>query len=132
LEPVALFAEIICPVGDVSWDWRNLTSGQVFGHNSNPVTLDALLTKTTWFEFTVSDNLTGTGETARTEVVVLVPAVPGYTDPNGDGCNSVEDLLILLENWLQIFQNNDDPNADGRFDMRDLLYINIGPTNCGP
>ena len=128
LEPVWLNVSIGCHLADLEWEWRDLSSGETFGLNQEWVVIDPMLTETTVFEVTATD---GQGTNAA-RATVLVPENPVYSDYNGDGCNSVEDLYLLLQDWLAVILNADDPNGDGFIDILDALYINTLETGSCP
>ena len=125
LDPLILEALVYCAVPGFSWQWRNLNTGEIFGQNQNPVTLP-FLDETTDIELEVSDGDSQAIATAR----VLVAAA--YADLNGDGCNNLADLYLLIADWLRIMPQADDPNGDGIIDVRDFLYINTQGQNPCP
>ena len=67
---------------------------------------------------------------------ILVAEEDSYFDLDGNGCNELGDLLLLLESW----QNNHlpgnctrDANGDGATNILDLFYIDLGgATPCTP
>jgi len=93
---------------------------------SSSLTFDApsnhLLTEV-WIE--VNDLVYGTSFESR--ALVLTAANSQYFDYNGDGCNNYEDVQAFAPNWRQDLSS--DPNADGRVDIRDFLFIRTGGCN---
>ena len=120
--PLRLEVDISCSDSPTDWYWQNLTTQAIFGEQTNPVTLDALLMETTLFQCHVS----GPSQSVSAEILALVAADPFYFDPNGDGCNSLDDLHYLLEDWGASYPQHNDPSGDGHFDVRDFLYLNLG------
>ncbi|MDJ0839434.1 MAG: immunoglobulin domain-containing protein [Acidobacteriota bacterium] len=65
---------------------------------------------------------------------ILVPLDPAFNDMNGDGCNTIEDLLLLIGEWGDPATRGAvsiDANGDGVLDICDLLYINTGKDHLG-
>ena len=120
--PLTLEVAISCADAPTQWYWQNLSTQAIFGEQNNPVTLDAVLQETTRFQCHVTD----TTQSASAEFLALVAVDPFYFDPNSDGCNSLADLLFMLEAWGGTYPQNNDPNGDGSFDVRDFLYLNLG------
>ncbi|MEE4247003.1 MAG: leucine-rich repeat domain-containing protein [Kangiellaceae bacterium] len=126
LQPVTLEALISCGTSPVSWEWKDESTEVVFGINENPVTLGALLPETTLFSVTVSEP----GEMATAFATVLVANDPIFQDYNGDGCNTIQDLWLLAEDWGA---EGSDANGDQIIDVRDLMFVDIsGSLPCAP
>ncbi len=126
LSPIQLLAEMDCVVQGVTWEWEDLESGVVFGQDQNPVIIEPLPIETTTYKLTATDGLSR--ETTEAFAVILVSPNSLYADLNGDGCNTLADLYLLMENWG--FPLSDDPNGDGMVDVRDLMYINTLDETC--
>ena len=117
LEPVTLTADISC---GTTWSWQNLTSMEVFGVDQNPVQLGSLLDEDTVFEIVVDS---GTNRaTVSAQLTVLVSNDPEIYDPNGDGCNSINDLYFAIQDWQS--SEGIDANNDGATNVLDFLFVN--------
>ncbi|PIE91544.1 MAG: hypothetical protein CR997_00500 [Acidobacteria bacterium] len=102
-----------------SWEWENLSTSTVFGENQNPVTLP-YLSETTDFEIRVDTQSDAVySKTYR----VLVSDGLIYADANGDGCNTIEDLLYVCPDW----RTPGPPDVSGSqlIDILDFLHINM-------
>ena len=132
LHPLELSALITCALPQISWQWQNLDSGEIFGQDQMTVLIDPLPMMTTQYQLTVQDDLSR--ETNAVIMTLLVSQNPAYFDLNGDGCNTLLDLFEMAEDWLAAAPAFDDPNGDGMVDVRDMLYIDVsqGPGTCTP
>jgi len=120
LDPVTLEATAVCTTDPTTIEWFNNDTGASFGVGNNPVTLPSLLTETTVFRVEVTDS----SRAVVTEfVTVLVSDNPDVSDPNGDGCNTVEDLVLACSEWLSESSVYDADN-NGQVDVRDFAFIN--------
>jgi len=107
-----------------TWDWKNLTTNQVFGMDENPLVLP-YLDETTGFELRVE-----TSTTHLAQFLVLVSENHVYANTNGDGCNTIEDLWWVCPDWRNL---QADPNGNGIIEILDFLYINMDyPAPCDP
>ena len=120
LEPLTLAVDLACVEPGYSWQWRNLTSGEHFGFQQTQVEIP-VLNETTRFEFTVTDSSTGHDYSAM--ITVLVAHHERFSDFNGDGCNSLGDLLSALPQWGSA--SLQDADGTGLMDVRDFLYIDF-------
>ncbi|CAM2070735.1 Immunoglobulin domain-containing protein [Sulfidibacter corallicola] len=120
LAPLTLTADVGCSVGVPTFEWYDHVSNTLVGTEAALV-LDPVLTETAVFRIEVTDS--GTSESLVGLVTVLVH--PGSTDLNGDGFNNVEDLFLLLPDWRRESEFN--ATGDALIDVRDLMYINLGP-----
>ncbi len=121
LSALSLSPQIGCALQAVHWEWRDLTHAQVLGQDQDPLVIDPPPSVTTVYELAVSDDVRRETATARTTILVAPSAV--YLDYNGDGCNDVQDLWLLGQDWRESFTG--DPNGNGLIDVRDLLYLNL-------
>lgn len=126
LQPLVLTAEIGCALPEVHFEWRDVIRGQVLAENISPFTIDPLPTETTIYELAVSDNQSL--ESVTTRIPLLVSANNAYLDLNGDGCNTIEDLHVVVPDWLAAEAN--DANEDGVIDIRDFLFIDTTSGGC--
>lgn len=118
LNPIVLNADVTCTGSTVELVWTNLNTLMTF--TDNPLIFNNLVESAT-FEVEVMD--AQTLEIATDQVTVLVSQNPDFFDLNSDGCNNLLDLLLAIPNWETAFDN--DPNGDGRIDIRDLMHINL-------
>ena len=92
----------------------------------NDLILTGSPAKTTFIEMEAMAN---DGETLTLNATLLVSQNPLFRDFNGDGCNSIQDLLDAAQLWNQPYES--DPNGDGRIDLLDLIYLNLsGAGSC--
>jgi len=122
LFPLTLTGSALCGDMNTQFQWENLTSGQVYPLDQNPVAVD-VLSETSWFELTVTDPIS---MVQNTTLAVILVHESGILDWNGDGCNSLDDLWEAIAFWNTAFPN--DPNGDGIMDVRDFLYLNTSQT----
>lgn len=116
--PMTLEADIFCAFQEFSFFWTDLNTFTNFGTDENPVTLDAVLTQTTTFQFTLTDDIHDPSTPTQT---VLVSQDPFFLDLNGDGCNNMDDMREMRALWpMQM----DDPDGSGRISILDFFYIN--------
>lgn len=120
LDPVTLEATAVCTTDPTTIEWFNNDTGASFGAGNNPVTLPSLLDETTVFRVEVTD---ATSSVVTGFVTVLVGDNPDVADPNGDGCNTVEDLVVAAQDWRSLTSVYD-ADGNGIVDVRDLAFIN--------
>ncbi len=118
LDPVELSVDVSCASSGLAITWVNLNTGETY-HNLTAVLLD-MLTETTVFRMTAADSLTG--EAITDFLTVLVPPNLDFQDLIGDGCNTIEDLQMVLPEWNE--EMSGDSNGDGVMNLLDYLYIN--------
>jgi hypothetical protein len=121
INPVTLIATTSCVSESADLEWTNDQTGASYGVGVNPVTLPDLLTETTTFTVSLVD--ANRAATFLETITVLVGDTPDIADPSGDGCNNMEDLMIVAAEWLLPTMIYD---ADGNqvLDIRDLAFIN--------
>lgn len=119
LNPVTLEATAVCTTDPTTIEWFNDDTGTSFGVGNNPVTLGSLLTETTVFRVTVTDS----SRAVVTEFVTVLVSNDDVADPNGDGCNTVEDMVTAASEWLST-DSMFDADGNGIVDVRDLAFIN--------
>ena len=78
-----------------------------------------------WFQVTVTDPVSMAQN--ATQVPILVHQA-GILEWNMDGCNTLQDLWDAAQFWNQTYAN--DPNGDGRINVRDFQYINTDDPSC--
>ena len=105
-----------CDQGEVTYQWTNLETAEVF--HTNPITLT--VDRTTELELQVSDE---SGSLVQQSLWILFPS-SGVLDLNGDGFNTLEDLLSILPEWNT--ESLMDLNGDGIVNILDLLYVYTG------
>ncbi len=123
LDNLIFTVEDQCAEGNLIYEWTNLTTGETYqaDHTLNLPVVD----QNTQLQVFVTDEL---AYTSANDILVLCHAFQ-ILDLNGDGCNSLEDLWFLCQDWRQ--NNEQDPNGDGLVDVRDFLFINLDdPTPC--
>jgi YD repeat-containing protein len=118
--------QIDCEVPPSSIDWASSPTTTLV-ENGATVTLDPAPNESTTVSVTVADS--SGSSAAQDEALLLVSMNPLFRDYNQDGCNNLQDLWDLLQEWRN--QMAQDPNGDGVIDVIDLLYINLDePTPC--
>ncbi len=115
---LGLEAEFSCDEAGIEWYWENLTTGITFGGLLNPVHIGSF-SENTLIQLTAGPQ--GVPPVPIATSLVLVSQNPFYLDPNEDGCNTIDDLFIVLEDWNTLVGG--DPDGDGMFTLLDLLYI---------
>ena len=124
LDPLVITLEPSCVSPDIAIRWESLISGEAV-LDSPSLTLDRMLVETTPLRITFDDLDSGTRILAET--FVLTPN-PSFDDLNGDGCNTMSDLTMLLPNRLEQI---DDVDGGGTLDPRDVLCVPIAG-DCVP
>ncbi|MCB1049937.1 MAG: hypothetical protein KDC71_05005 [Acidobacteria bacterium] len=119
VNPLTFSAAIVCGVPPKTYSWQNLNTLEIFGIDENPATAPDVIIGTSTIEVTVGDDI---GQFYQAQGLVLSPNDPGYIDINMDGCNTVDDLMMLYELWRD--QVTPDLNGDGIWDIYDFLLIN--------
>jgi len=115
--PVELTARLPC-----DWDVEGITwldNGQVVAQVQNPLAGTYNAPGVHQIQVTIlHDGGTQDSYSAR----VLVPFFPETNlDPDGNGMNSMSDLLHVLEQWR--LDSTTDPDNSGRWDVRDFLFV---------
>lgn len=122
-------AVLVCAIPTIEVQWENLDTGYQYNLNEDPITINPIPSETTQYQVTVTDGLTR--EVQQRIATLLVAVDPIYFDYDGDDCNSLADLYLLADEWRDTRPLNDDPNGDGRIEIRDFLYINLDdPGGC--
>lgn len=122
LDPVTFQAQAECGDEPFSYEWFN--EDEVVLSTESSLTISEDLTHTSTFEVSVADsNLPP--RLSTTTVLVLVSDNPSLLDPNGDGKNTPDDLLFVLEDWAS-GNASFDANGDGKMSILDLLFVNTG------
>lgn len=118
---IELTAVVECAVPVVNYAWT-LTPATPYSQVDPGIILDnPPLDPVTYVQAVITDP--SMRETASDQAIILVSQNPLFYDVTGDGINDVEDLWETAQFWNQAFA--DDPNEDGRMDVRDLLFINL-------
>ena len=126
LSPLELDALFSCDTAGLEWVWENLNTSNLFGLNTNPVTLPPISANAT---IELSAGPDGGLVSPVAQSLVLVSTNPFYLDPDEDGCNTIADLFFVLDHWNNVGPG--DPDDDGIFTLLDLLYINTqDPLPC--
>lgn len=122
-----LTASFSCDTSQLTWYWRDVANNLMFGMNQTTVKVPRTTDVVQTIEIVVSSpNVEGT---SRHQIQVL-SLDPMWVDPNQDGCQNASDLIQVSPYWLTEFPNNNDPNRDGQFDIRDFLYIPTNGAGC--
>jgi len=112
--------------GFPNFELRWTAPGYSFALNENPIAVDPIPAPGNSIDLTatVTDQLSRATTSETVHLLVASDAIYfDYALPSE--CNTLEDLWVLLQDWRYEFPANDDPNADGIFDVRDTLYINV-------
>ncbi|CAM2009799.1 immunoglobulin domain-containing protein [Acanthopleuribacter pedis] len=125
LTPVQVSGQISCRDDGMSWLWQDLATGNVLGRDALVFDMPFLYDETSVVIFRVED---AGGQVIRRYVTVLVSEDDTYVDANGDGCNSIQDLHFLAEQWRTSQEMT--PNGDTIMDVRDFLFIDTRADNC--
>lgn len=118
-------ASITCNPNNLTWTWQESLQGNVLGQNTTQLTLPARLTQTTTISLRVQHN--NTLEVLRDSVEVLAAQDDRFDDLNGDGCNTIDDMLFLCGSWRTL---GADADGNGVIDVRDFLFVNTDQTGC--
>lgn len=116
-------ARIPCTGPTLGWEW--LVDGGFQALDVNPFSVPWVLTQDT----TVTVEVDQGGPLLSATALVLVAQHHSINrDLNGDNCNSLEDLWLLMSTWRQ--PSTTDPNDNGIVEVRDFLYINTDQVGC--
>ena len=121
LNPLQITAEINCLLDVQFIEWY--LDDQLISQGSNPLV----------FEFTTPgphalrvDVLPVSGPEETAAATLLVAHFPEFNaDPDGDQQNSINDLRTVLPLWLTT--SSHDPDNNGKWDVRDYLFIATVP-----
>lgn len=116
-----------CGSGDFEVQWWRADFSEILA-TGNSLTLNPEPTETLELVAIATDQVTNMQ--LMQPFTLLVSQDPQLFDFNGDGTNSVDDLMAYLPFWGE---STPDANADGVVDVRDFLYINtLGNQFCAP
>lgn len=119
VNPVLLQALPQCMGNNLLWEWWDLNHGTLLSQQPNNLLLP-YLDETTQVQVQVED--LDQSMIYNDSVTIFVPDSDRYSDPNGDGCNTIDDLWYMIDLW-QTFRL-DDPNGNNLIDVIDFLYTN--------
>lgn len=121
LFPLQFTARIPCVGPTYGWEWFQNGLSQVV--DVNPFTLASVLTAPATISVAVDQ---GGPPLTASALVLVAQHFATNGDLNGDGCNTLEDLWLLANDWRE--PSTTDPNNDGIVDVRDFLFLNTnGP-----
>lgn len=121
LQSLSFTANPDCGQEPYSFRWVDLNQNGI----SNDPTLIVQPNHTEPTTYTVIVTDANQNET-QAQALVLASSNPNLNDPNSDGINSMNDLLLVCQNWgtnSTMF----DADGDGVVTILDLVYVRIGP-----
>lgn len=116
LSTPTLSSSVACAVPTETYEWRN-SNGDLVGDEADLI-LDPPPAESETYTFTVTD-----GEARSIQHTIPVLVNPLGLDLNGDGFNTIEDLHLVVPQWMG---SAFDANGDGILNALDMLYINVG------
>ncbi len=118
INPMTITAIPECGVEPYIFSWQDQDQ-QVIG-DSGAIQIQPRLTQTTIFTLVTQD---GNQNEAHAAVTIISSGNGNLIDPNGDGLNNLDDLLLLGSEWRS--ENSAfDADGDGRITVLDLGYVN--------
>ncbi len=117
LNTLSFSAMPLCETAPVSYEWRD-EDDNIIG-TTDTLTLDPPPAESAFYYLTMTD-----AAPSMIQLPVGVLVNPNGLDLNGDGFNTLDDLLFLVESWnmASVF----DVDGDNILTIADMMYINTG------
>jgi hypothetical protein len=120
VNPIIFNAQSFCGQGSVSYEWRD--AGDVIVSQTESLLIEPTLNETETFTVTGRDDTSGESSAS---VTILVSENPSLVDPNGDGMNTREDVVLVSNDWAS-GSLTFDADGDGQLTVKDLAFVNGG------